>query len=551
MSNTTTNYQRDEKSKKNAKELLKRLASDYRAAKFTSLKMSTKITAGVEKEGITRSTRLRSKTHSTLTDTKSTWDPSLTNRDDLHRYQFFPSLNLSGEIIDISHYLSKAFSTTKHAFEVDCGQFGIAAFLLGLSHGRGDSVINAANVSVQGNVRILSGFDLYAKAQNDAQKAYAIDVLYDEFVVSIFDVCANNIMSYAYGLLAPQFGGNSMSQYNSVSNVRDAVRGTIKNMIPNFENLSSLLDNVSVVTYSRQAWLDEKGEEKAKVEVGGINVRDLYKIAYEKGVIDEVIVDLPPKLRPDDKVTKKVSYASIGLDSRDAYKLTKVYGAIYKAKSIDATPGKLAAGETGRRTKVLTQAQAQAKIVQMFAKYYDETTKTEGKIKIKTRNIAELMNRTKYIDITDANVAQVSSLTLTNLTTNTVLLYPNANMVQLPATKEEFAQNSDNALAMLLYSIGYANSKAEKNPPAHVKSVITAIYTLFGKEVPVNLSYNTVPAKGSVNTNAFGPSTHHAAQHHVPQHHVAQHVASPPQQQHQQSLFQGFATPSVAQGSEL
>lgn len=435
------------------------------------------------------------------------FDPSRMNQNDYNREQVFAGLNFNGSIIDISLYLSQRLAPGSSHFEVDCGQFAMVGFLLGLAKKR-VSLVSYEDLHLSGSVRILSSLAALAVANTAEEKDMATALLYEQLVDKIFDSCYMAMNRDLTEFLS-SYGGPAT--YNSNEGVRTSVRNAVISKIATYESFSDIFDNSNISTLiSRQDWLDYKGHEKVKDTSSTIAIYDLPRVGLETGALAEVICSLPSKFRVEDPVSKRTFYPIINIYPGQEHLAMYATGIAYVAKKIDATPGELPTEGGKRRVKILTPQQAAERIVAQFAKYFDPPTKPGA-----VSNITALVNRTKYIDITDANVSQGTGLQLASNTSQTVRLFPTQPAPML-GTKETFvnAANRDTVFQMLLYSLGYpySNSSTKCTRDVVIKT-ISEIFRLFGKAAPGDIQYNTVPSRGSTGANAFAafaaPSMHH------------------------------------------
>lgn len=508
-------------------EVGKFLASLCNSARDGSLvypKKSVKVVKGVQKESYTKSSLVRGATEERITQyrNEAQFSSTLQNQDPKQKLLHFAGLNMYGSVIDISLYLAQRLSTDNTHFVTDAGQFGIAAVLCGLMTTQSDMLITETNYNQPGDLRILRAFESYAIANTDEERMRALELLYEDFVVKVFNVARDSIMQIMGELLTSN--NYTIGYYNSSDQCRSAVAGRVLQAFSQLQvSAAQLLDNDKICfNVDRKEWMSFKAVHKQKTDTNSISLIELPRIAREKGVLTEVVAVLPPKFRSED--SGMTVYKGLSLRSQDAYKLAYVTGISFKAAKLDASHTEVVEGGK-RRTKVLTQSEALTKIIKQFTKYLEAGK--EGK----QSNIQSLYDRSKYIDITEANISQGTGLQLTSSTAQTVFLYPEV-MPDPIATTGSFASNHGSLLKLILSSLGYAASSVAKCPHERVISVVSELYRVFGMNAPTSIVYNNVPKKGS-SGNVFSSMMP------VPMHYTSQHVQPTQQMQYPSSSVLG------------
>ena len=495
----TKNLVRTENKLKEMKEFIARIATEFYHGSLVYPKKNTPKDPSKSKgESYGKGVLRISATAKRLTEkhNEAPFDPTKSNLNDYNKEQVFAGLNFNGSVIDISLYLSQRLSPGTSHFEVDCGQFAMVGFLLGLIKKR-ETIVSYENIHIDGSLKVLSAFQYLSGASTVEDKERATNLLYEEFVNRIFDPCYLAMRSEIDSLLL-NYGG--IANYNSNEAVRNTIRNSLIQKISNYERFADIFDGDIVSVIPRQDWLRYKGHEKVKDTSGVISIYDLPRVGILTGALKEVVCSLPSKFRVEDSVSKRTYYPIIQIAPGQEHLGMYATGIAIVPNKIDATPGELPAEGGKRRVKILTPQQAAKRIVDQFAKYFDPPTKV-GAI----TNIEALINRVKYIDITDANVPQGTGLQLSSSTSQTVRLFPQ-QAAPLVGNKEFFTapENRDVCFQMLLYSLGYPYAETSKKCTRDaVIRTISEIFKLFGKVAPGDIQYNTVPSKGTAGSNAF------------------------------------------------
>lgn len=439
-------------------------------------------------------------------------DPTMqSEKFDLTKTIYFAGLNIVGNISEISMYFAQRLGHSSTPFDLDAAQYGFASFLLGLSH-VDPSVdpavtITSSNVNNEGKLRVLAGFEEYALAESDSQKEAAIDRIYNDFVLRIFDVCEAN---FAQQIKQFTNGESGIGTYNSSAVNRNNIRDQLRNYLVQYEPLSTLFSEIhstsvtgekSVyypsVVVDRVTWLKDKGTARAVNNENTMSIFEIPALALDAKVVTQVVALVPAKLRPKDKVTHVVSYPVLGLNPWLAYKMAYATGISSSASELDVSPGQTL-GETGNKRKALTIAQAAENLIKHFAGYFDPSGKSN------IINMEQIITRKKYIDITSANPGQASKFQLTSITSNTALLYPDMHVPsEIYQGKAYFEKNPALAFQTIIYSLGFSTNKIGVHPE-HIQQVVKQLYIIFGKEAPATVMYNSLPSKSSNGSNALG-----------------------------------------------
>jgi hypothetical protein len=559
---------------KRGKALMESLAEYYRSGEYASPHKTVKLDkSGIPKESYSLLNPKHTGTAARLAtlDERIMVDQSLVNEKyDLTKTAYYPGLNLVGNISDISMYFAQRLAPSSTPFDLDAAQFGFAAFMLGLLHVDASVepavTVNSKNVNSDGKLRVLIGFEEYARAVEDSEKKAAVERLYNDFVLKIF----NNCQFMFANLIRQLIGGDSnIGTYNSSASYRAGIRNQLKEYLSQYEQLSrsftEIFNNVDGSTYypsmdvDRKSWLNDKGTSRVINNENNMPIFEIPALALDAKVLTQVVALVPAKLRPKDKATHVVSYPILGLNPALAYKMAYATGIASTATELDVSPGQTL-GETGNKRKALTIHQAAENLIKHFAGYYD----ISGKQSIV--NMREILERKKYIEITlKTNPGQATGFQLAGVTANTALLYPD---MQVPTDvnqgKQYFENNPKLAFEVIRYSLGFSVNKVAI-APEHIQQVIRQLYIIFGMEPPVSIQYNSLPFKTSNGSNAFGSMygvqavtyAPHQSQHHLlptgfPTHHVgldhSVHVAATGATSGSQTQSGMFSNP-VAQSS--
>lgn len=495
MNNQTIYKESRENEPRTLNETGRFLESICKAAKDAVIvypKLSSKVVKGVSKDVVNKSTLVRSATadriQSLINESQYKTSPSL----DREKLTHFAGLNMYGTAADISWFLAKNLSPDQSHFYTDACQIGIAAALSGLIQIQSDFIISESNFNKTGEVKVFKAFRLYAEATNDQEKMYALEVFYKDFVVDIFNVARDSIARILFDSLT-QSGVNAVS-YNSVDHTRKMLLKHLFDQFPMIQTeFSKLFESTTAFDrFDRAAWMSVKSTPKQKSDANTISLIELPRIARDKGVLTEVVVVLPPRYRAEENGV--TVYKGISLSPSEAYKLSYLYGISYKAAKLDSSQGELVEGGK-RRTKILTHSETLTKITKQFTKYFEP-----GKDN-KPSNIRSLADRSKYIDITDANISQGTGLQLTSSTAQTVFLFPEIIPDQV-TDPSVFVSRPDILLKLIFSSLGYAASSSAKCPHDRVMGIVTELYKIFNMPVPGAIHLNTVPKKGGTG-NAF------------------------------------------------
>lgn len=530
---------------KRAKALVESLAESYKAGEYSSPHKSVK--NGKESYSIQNPKHTGTAARLATLAERIQVDPNMVNEKyDLTKTVYFPGLNMVGNISEISMYLAQRLGHSASPFDLDAAQFGFAAFLQGLLHAPDSGseaavTITSNNVGSEGKLRVLRGFEEYAVASSEEAKKAAVDRLYVDFVINIFDACES---AFAQQIKQYTNGDAGIGTYNSSSINRKQVQQQLLTHLSSFERLSEFFSVIrlqngtyspTVVIDDRQKWLLDKGLTRAVNNDNTMSIFEIPALALDAKVLTQVVALVPAKLRPKDKVTHIVSYPVLNLNPYFAYKLAYATGIASSAAELDVSPGQTL-GEAGNKRKALTIQQAAENLIKHFAGYYDQSGKTA------TVNMQELMTRKKYIDITKANPGQATGFQLSSVTANTALLYPDMQVPQGVYTcggKEGFLKNPAVAFEAIIYSLGFSVNKVAV-VPEHIQQVVKQLYIIFGKEVPPTVAYNTRPFKESNGSNALGSM------------YGVQPVSfQPAPMHHHQGLPTGFSTHHIGMGQNL
>lgn len=528
-------FQRNESAVKAVKKSLTSMAKSYREGDYLSPHSSIK----KGKETITKQSpkhtgtaaRLALLSERLLVERQDS-DFKRIETNDLSRTVYFPGLNFTGSITEISMWIAGHFRHSKTNFDTDAAQFGIAAFLLGLlkldtTNGDTSVVITGANVNVPGKLVILKGFEDFAKATTEEAEKAAIDLLYRDFVVGIFDSCEAVFSSKMRELVN---GPGGIGIYNSSPQHRNVIVQQLVPLISHYGGLSNYMYkyNVNGVDYypsetvDRILWLKDKGVVKASNPANDMDFFEIPALAKEVGVLTDVYALVPAKLRKKDETSGLVYYPLLNLNPALAYKMAYETGISVTVGELDVTAGQGEIGD-GKR-KVLSNHEAVEHLSKHFANYFDASSK--GVV-----NMLELMRREKFIEISSkTDVSRAQGFQLTKKTQNTALLYPD---MQPPAelfssfnAKETFLKNPDLVFRTIMYCLGFTSGKVTI-AQEQIQQVVKQLYAIFGKPVPATVNYNVVTSKQTSGFNGIGVGVYGMPQIQAPVHQVPVHHQHP------------------------
>lgn len=495
--------------------MLTSLATSYKECNMFSVKNSTKQTAkGVQKEFWGKTSLVRGATKSRIeADLKESVYSQTYQADTYLKKVHFSGFNVFGNIVGVSMFFSQRLSSDKSYFQTDASQFGFAAILYHLTINSSNFIIDKDNVDNQGNVFVLKGLEEFALAQDDSARNDAILLLFQYFVVNVFDQASAIVGSMMMNEIT-KVGGN-LGSYNSDPNFRQQIATYIQTHIP---QIADYLGDMNLLTNAynevpRSEWLNRKSAPKKKSETNHISLTELPKVAREIGVLSDVVASLPPKYRKEHNgVTHYVNIE--GLNSNNAHKLWYVTGISYKASTIDSSPSTQMTEGGKRRTKILNHSEAKARIIKNITKYFYNSSCSSDK----KQNIVQLAEKIKFLDITGTNFTTGTGPHIAAKTTNTVFLFPGERVPNY-ASKDDFLNNHAAVFQFVKCCLGYNSSKSQECDYNYVINLVKELYKVFGLDAPTNIFVNNVSSKGG-SSNAFASTGF-----------------SPSQVNHQQSMF--------------
>lgn len=492
--NSLQGVQRSESSLKAINEMLVSLASSYRDGSMFSVKRQVKETKNGMKESCSKSMLVRGATKARIETyvKERQYDRSLQNQDILKKVYHFAGINVVGPIVDIANYFATRLSSEKTYFQSDSAQFAVAAVLRGLVKNGSEFVVDESNVAAAGNVKVLKGLIDYAAAgDNEVAKATAVKWLYDNFVVGMFDTAANAMRQVMENILSQN--NSNIGYYNSAPIVRSQIQNQMISILNSYDSFSHLLEREGMYDLvPRQDWLEMKAVQKKKNDANHISLTDLPAVARELGVLSEVVATFPPQYRSEQGGF--TYYKGLPIQPQLAHLLWYVSGISFKAAPIDSTPHAQTSEGGKRRVKILSLEEARTRMIKNIAKYFEAGSNG------KESNMALLIRKEKFLDITDANPLQATGLQISAQTANTVFLFPNEQVPTI-MSKDAFLATPLDVFKFIKSCLGYP-AKAEAIKNGHIVEVIRDLHKVFGLTAQEPITYNTVSSKGG-SQNAF------------------------------------------------
>lgn len=172
-------------------------------------------------------------------------------------------------------------------------------------------------------------------------------------------------------------------------------------------------------------------------------------------------------LASDPKSTLEFILAHIGCSS-DSCNTDHVNFVVSELYRIFGQPQHSDAGK--RHTQILTSQQVLEKLARNVASYYDSF----GSKGLGYSNMQRLNAGEKYIDITHADPYQGTGFAIQDITSKTVLLYP--DMTSPNISKEMLASNPKLALTFILAHVGYSEFKISVN---QIDALVTEFERLY------------------------------------------------------------------------
>lgn len=399
------------------------------------------------------------------------------------KHTFFTVANFYGSAKDIGIYLSTRLSRSASRFDQDITNCAVLSFLNGALSDN-EALITVENLHAGGKMKVLRGFEMYAKAVTDSERYDAITTLYNDFVVGVIDKGADIFAN----VFATHIGFNNLGQYNTSIYYREQVYPSLQSQIvPNtsaiygsllktsltwatpqltyagpgavmsavladpslkeklteksdadfhlikkaFERGASIefrsdqhVEMVPVTHVDRSAWLNDRGVEKATDDSEKINLVDIPAYAAHLGLTTQIYTLVPAAFRP----VREVPVIDGEARKEAWYPLLGLnpklaYKLIYPyGIAFNKTPLDYTSGHTTDSKGNVKKILSHEQAREAITKHLGIYFNSDGK---KPSNIIELLNHKKYLSVSGANFEQANGVNIAGYTDNTTgLLFP-------------------------------------------------------------------------------------------------------------------------------